>query len=260
MSIRVVLPAVLAAVGGCGRLGFSAAERGDASADAFVCAAPVGHDEDSDGIDDACDACPQLVDDQRDTDGDGVGDACDLDSAQQQRTFFDTFTVARPEWTYSQSTMLIGDSLRVPAIGDSVGIRWQETPGRSVFETGGRIGGGGTGSRQIAIHVGQTAGPSNYYCELYDESGDTKFALTYSLDGTSHMGLSEVMLGIPLENVEFRMTFVHAPPDLGCVVTWNGVRHEIAGTDPGGIPPETMSFAANNVDAELDYFVRLATP
>jgi hypothetical protein len=39
---------------------------------------PVGHDEDSDGIDDACDNCPTYKNvDQLNADGDGLGDACE---------------------------------------------------------------------------------------------------------------------------------------------------------------------------------------
>lgn len=39
---------------------------------------PVGHDEDGDGTDDACDTCPTLPDPgQDDADGDGLGDACE---------------------------------------------------------------------------------------------------------------------------------------------------------------------------------------
>lgn len=39
---------------------------------------PVGHDEDGDGVDDACDNCPSIANaDQKDTDGDKLGDACE---------------------------------------------------------------------------------------------------------------------------------------------------------------------------------------
>jgi hypothetical protein len=260
MALRHVLVVVVVACAACGRLGFSAAERADASGDAFVCAAPVGHDEDGDGIDDACDACPQLADDQRDADGDGVGDACDLEATQQQRTFFDTFTASRAEWRYSTSVEFLGDSVSLPGIGTSLGIYWQEMPGRAVFETGGRIGAGGSGSRQFAIHIGDAVGPANYYCELYDEGIDTKLALTYTLDDASHTGIASMTIGGRLENVRVRMTYVHAPPELRCVVMWNDVRYDIAGADPGGVAPETMYIAATNIDTELDYFVRLATP
>lgn len=39
---------------------------------------PVGHDEDGDGFDDACDNCPSIANaDQQDTDGDNLGDVCE---------------------------------------------------------------------------------------------------------------------------------------------------------------------------------------
>jgi hypothetical protein len=57
---------MLVTAAGCGRLAFDApASAPDAvAADARVCVTPVGHDEDLDGVDDACDVCPHLVDDQ----------------------------------------------------------------------------------------------------------------------------------------------------------------------------------------------------
>ncbi len=62
--------------------------------DASPCV-PNGHDEDADGIPDACDDCP--VDsnaDQANQDGDGVGDVCDLAPASMGDTilFFSAFT------------------------------------------------------------------------------------------------------------------------------------------------------------------------
>jgi hypothetical protein len=51
-------------------------------ADMFVCN-PVNHDEDSDGVDDACDGCPTLHDesDSIDADGDGLPNECDRNNA-----------------------------------------------------------------------------------------------------------------------------------------------------------------------------------
>jgi hypothetical protein len=51
-------------------------------ADMFVCN-PVNHDEDSDGLDDACDGCPTFAGEQdaTDTDGDGLPNECDRNNA-----------------------------------------------------------------------------------------------------------------------------------------------------------------------------------
>lgn len=79
----------VAALAACGRVDFAAradalaadAPRADAvrladTGDSLTVACGT-HDEDQDGVPDACDNCPALANDQLDSDGDGVGDACD---------------------------------------------------------------------------------------------------------------------------------------------------------------------------------------
>jgi hypothetical protein len=78
---------VLVSVAACGRIGFLAEP----------CAHPAGHDEDGDGIDDACDVCPHLPDPaQIDTDGDGVGDACDPEPTIPRQQFL-LFATMQPD-------------------------------------------------------------------------------------------------------------------------------------------------------------------
>lgn len=53
------------------------AAHADGDGDAGPASCDGGHDEDGDGVPDACDTCPGIPDDQTDSDEDGVGDACD---------------------------------------------------------------------------------------------------------------------------------------------------------------------------------------
>ena len=56
----------------------------DARIDAVVCVDPIRHDEDGDGVEDACDNCPHVAQTSfDDADGDGVGDRCDPDPGRR---------------------------------------------------------------------------------------------------------------------------------------------------------------------------------
>lgn len=253
---------LLVVFAGCGRLSFDDAKPDAARPlDANACTDPSGHDEDGDAIDDACDACPQIADDQLDADGDGVGDACDLATTQEQRTFFDPFTAARTEWTYDPAATFGGDSVRLPSLNRAIGIQLLGTPGRTVLEVGGRVTAGGSGTRQAAIHIGSGVGVANYYCELYDGGTDQlRLMLTYTLDEVDFINIDSATIGGLLDPGSYRITFVHTPPDLTCIAYYNGVRYQVGGADPGGISPDVMYFAVNDIDTDVDYFVRLTTP
>lgn len=58
-----------------------------------ACSTAIGHDEDSDGVDDGCDNCPHVANpDQAESDDDDLGDACDSDPRTNCLVYFDPMT------------------------------------------------------------------------------------------------------------------------------------------------------------------------
>jgi hypothetical protein len=82
------------------------------------CAEASSHDEDGDGVFDACDVCPGIADDQTDSDGDGVGDACDPNPGTDQHiVLFEPFVTN--DWQIQSGTWMFADDALVY---DGVGI------------------------------------------------------------------------------------------------------------------------------------------
>jgi len=259
---------VLAVLAGCGRLGFDgvtdAAVDAPADApaiDARVCVNPVGHDEDADSLDDACDNCPHAANlDQRDEDGDDVGSACDYTPGVQQLTLFDPFLAARSEWIYGGAITFANDTMIMPGVGDSLGAYLVAAPGADVFVTGGVIDRAGAGSRQFSLQLDEPAGTAAYYCELYDNGASLTLNFQYTFDGSAFMNVANAPIPGRLDAGAVEMVLVHAPPNMVCLATWKGTQYVAPGVIPAGILPERFHLAANNVDATLDYFVRISTP
>jgi hypothetical protein len=251
---------IMVLVAGCGRVGFGGHELPvDAALDAKPCT-PIGHDEDGDGIDDACDTCPQRAGAQLDSDGDTIGDICDLSPAQESRTLFDPFTGPRSEWMYNGAETIANDVMHVPGLGDSIGEHMVEPPGRNTWELGGVLLAGGAGSRQLSLQIGTTTGQAHYYCELYDGGSGITLQFEYSYDGSTFMNVAAAPVPGRLDASPVRMTLVHTPPTMRCLATWKGVDYVAEGAIPAGIQPEQLNVAFNNVDVDVEYFVRLANP
>jgi hypothetical protein len=254
---------------GCGRWLFDPAAStdggtrdsvADAAPDARPCM-PVGHDEDSDGFDDACDTCPQRSDDQADADGDFIGDACDLAATLQTRVLFDPFTAPRVDWSFANVTF-DGESASFDVLGGGAGATLLTSPpGRETFEVTGAVLDGGTQVRQISLGIGDAASPQpRYYCELYDDSSQLKLQLTYTADGMAYTNIDMMMLPSRLTAGPYRMILDHTPPTTTCIAEWSGGRFTVTGTNPV-IPTTTaFDFSFFQISAEAHSFVRLATP
>ncbi len=249
---------------GCGRLGFEG-EPSDASStmiDARSCT-PVGHDEDGDGVDDACDGCPHLSGDQLDSDGDGVGDACDPNPtvARDHIVFFDPFTSERPEWVYNQNAAphsIVNDNLVVDSTQGMLltGALAPQSLAEDVYILGGHISSGTTGQRQITtVLYSATAG--YYYCEINgDNTGTAFFNATYTPDDVNFFVAAGADATGPIENREFRLELHGTPTTFGCVTTWPATMQTLSASRPP-IAPVGFNYAIQRVVVELHYFVQI---
>lgn len=239
---------------GCGRVAFD-----PVAADA--CAA-VGHDEDGDGLDDACDPCPHLAGDAADADRDGVGDACDPNTAPVDHfTLFEPFLVSRPDvWSYNGQTMLGADVLNISGVNLASGVELLRAavPGGEVVSFDLDVTAGGSGSqRQFAYQIAD--GDRTYFCELNDQHAATSLNLTYTFDGATYTNVMIALASGSITSGHARITMQNAFPHIICTGEWNGQMLRAEGDVPASLTGTQHYFAANNVDVSLRSAVRIAT-
>lgn len=228
----------------------------------FEVAPCTGHDEDGDGVPDACDVCPHIADDQADRDGDGVGDACDPhpDDPIDHLAFFDPFTGPDDIWKFRESTpTYTGDDLDLDATPAGVyfAARYQRPPGIGTYAFGATIVAVNADKAQLSMSGFQ--GPPYYYCELDAEQGQgTQLAQTYTIDnGTfDRLAMADATAIGPGEVV---MTLVNAPPTFSCATTWPATPSLLTSDIPAGIVANVVEMGTNNAHIVFHWFVAITS-
>ncbi len=241
---------------GCGRIAFDARDLQDAAGDGSGGTCALDHDEDNDGIDDACDVCPHRPDAlQADADGDRVGDACDPRPGLPDRiAFFDPFTQLDPAWrVFGAMTSYNGEQMVVDARLENLYMKHDLVVGSDAVEIAATIDSAVAGVRQIT--VGVDADPAGtYYCELYD-SGATQFQLTASVDDMAYVGL-DATTSVPLTAGSFRLGLVTDSVTATCSTTFPAARLEITGMLPA-MAPTNGGFNVRGLAVRIDYYVHI---
>lgn len=246
-------------VAGCGRIDLDAVPGDAAPIDVVtkVCAAPIGHDEDGDGVDDACDGCPHLPDGaQVDGDGDGVDDLCDPrpQTATEHIAYFDPFVSRDPSWTtFATNSTLDGESI-VDDSSIKLVMRRPRESGNATYVLGGVFGDGTTLRRQLLLGPRTGSTSASYYCELEGIPPDGKLGLTYTPDGNNYT-VAVRSNGPPPGNGDFLLAIDDFYPDLACTTTWAVPDQHITATLPAGLATNEVSIAIQEVAVSLHYFL-----
>lgn len=233
-----------------------------------LCPIAANHDEDTDGIDDACDNCPHIPNPQQENgDGDGVGDACDPAPAEAREHIvqFDAFSTSLGGWMLDptsvaatlQNDSLLSDPRFAPVKVYQAGVLTADR-----VEIGGHLGASEpTHQHQVSIFARPNQASSDvYFCELSSIVPHTSgyFALTYSLDVSSGMYsfVEQTGAALPLEHADFRLSLDQRGTQATCLTQWNTAAPTVGGTLPA-ISSGSYGFAAQGAVIAIEWIVRI---
>jgi hypothetical protein len=263
---------------GCGRWGFGAGGSNvDAAAlddvvgmpDAANCTT-INHDEDGDGIDDACDRCPHVADNSDDGDNDGVGDACDPQPliAKQRIAFFDSFATMRAEWDGVSNMTIAQDGLRASSMSPATSYATIAVPnGELVIVTGGMVNAVFSGTpHSLALSFGFNAGGANYhYVQFFDAGGGMGDVSVAKAEGGSYPSLVRTSYSGNLPLGAWRLQIdesVSAQRITVASVLGGQPRTDISAdtSSPTALTPASgMALLIRNADITLDYMIAIET-
>lgn len=184
------------------------------------CLEPIGHDEDDDGIDDACDRCPTDKVGGIDTDQDGVGDACDPQPLMpcERRQLFEGFATQPLNLVTTGGWLHEGDDMVQPNVGQ--GPAAIHIPSRMFADSRFRASvtltnlDPGAASNAFALISGSMgSGGTGYACEVVQEAASARVQIRNLADDTT---VPDAFSGSLIDTFTFEL--VNRPIGVTCSV------------------------------------------
>ncbi len=269
--MRVLLPLLVVSATGCDALfGLDRLELdGDAGGDpdASGCT-PVGHDEDEDGLDDACDPCPFDIRNTGDDDRDGIALACDPDpgTANEVLIFSGFDSATRSAFTVFEGSF-VGDSFRGTGQGTAA-LLWGDQVDRVWVMAGLSVDAlEAVPYREIGVifdaQVTAESQPNGTYCVL-GRHDDTDYLEVFGRqrpDGD--ILVSNSVTALPLLGFRGTMRATTARvevPATACTFASETMEATVSGTRAPAPAPGKLALVLYNMDAAFDFLFVVRRP
>lgn len=253
---------LLTCLAGCGRLDFGEVSDNRVSDGSVDTVAPVGHDEDGDGVDDALDNCPHVSGSAADGDGDGVGDVCDPHPTVGG-DHIGLFSTLQPGTSpFDDITGLVEDADGLHFMGNT-SIFLTRAFGSARVELGFDILAViGTGQHQVAQGIGRTSDPY-YFAELNDNNGATVHQVAiFSYDGTNGYVLLSLTDAPPLHTGRgiSRIDVDATTNSYVTVAGWDGELYTAQAATPQYAGGNQLHVALNGLELVIRYIIIIDSP
>jgi hypothetical protein len=211
------LPCLLV-LGACGRIAFdpltsgSGGDGGGGGGDTPDGTLSTAHDEDGDGIVDADDVCPHMVNPgQADTDGDRVGNGCDprTSTPGDVIVLFATFESDNPFVPSNTMWTISGDALRYAGAG-FLTMNYTVTNAPSLVEIGADLGAQVAPVRQISVGLHDGSTNPHGYVEVYDDV-NLQYVASSRFDGSTYLMSMFEALGSGMHPGAFTLGYAFIP-------------------------------------------------
>jgi hypothetical protein len=227
---------------------------------------PAEHDEDADGVDDACDVCPHVADpSQPDSDGDRVGDGCDPEPAipRQRIVVFDPFVSTDPVWSMTMNGAASGavetDELVMRGNGGTMSWLRPYAPTRDRFVISATTSNEGPGEYLLALFTPQATFTRAFYCELFDSGTLSGLKYTYTFDAVTYTSPDAAPLAQRFAGGGGTLTYDIDPDNVTCTAEWRDQRINVAGVRPVDIEPDQIRIYVEELDVRVAYFLHIVT-